>query len=212
MGEIVAGFGVSHSPRAPEEVQKAGPSHPLVPLFAHVTEAVEATKPDVLIIFDCDHFNTFFLNNWPIFAIGVSDRTAGPNDGTNMPRYELKGHPALATHIHRYCVEEAGFDLTLLQEFEVDHSIVVPLHFVPPSQSIPIIPIFINGFVPPLPTSQRCHALGQAVRAAVSRLHNRCESGSWQAASSRSRLVAPKSRPAGVKVSPIQAGGCASPN
>jgi len=166
MGEIVAGFGVSHSPHAPEAVRKAGASHPLVPLYARVTEAVETARPDVLIVFDCDHFSTFFLDNWPIFAIGVAERTAGPNDGTVMPRYALKGHAALAAHIHRHCVR-AGFDLTLLQDFEVDHSIVVPLHFMPPTQSIPIIPIFINGFVPPLPTSQRCHALGQAVRAAV---------------------------------------------
>ena len=166
MGEIVAGFGVSHSPHAPEQVRKTGASHPLLPLYAHVTEAIEAAKPDVLIVFDCDHFSTFFFDNWPIFAVGVTDRFAGPNDGTVMPRYELKGHTALATHIHQHCVR-GGFDLTLLQDFEVDHSIVVPLHFVPPSQTIPIVPFFVNGFVPPLPTSQRCHALGQAVRAAV---------------------------------------------
>jgi gallate dioxygenase len=164
--EIVAGFGVSHSPHAPEEVRKTGADHPLLPLYARVSEAVEAVKPDVLIIFDCDHFSTFFLDNWPIFAIGLADRMAGPNDMTVMPRYELKGHPALAAHIHRHCVA-SGFDLALLQDFEVDHSIVVPLHFIPPTQSIPIIPIFINGFVPPLPSSRRCHALGRSVRAAV---------------------------------------------
>src|SRR5687767_13353321 len=104
MGEVVAGFGVSHSPHAPEAVRKAWPNHPLVPLYARVSEAVAATKPGALIIFDCDHFSTFFLDNWPIFAIGVADRTAGPNDGTTMPRYELKGHAALAGHIHRHCV------------------------------------------------------------------------------------------------------------
>jgi hypothetical protein len=166
MAEVVAGFGVSHSPHAPEAVRKTGASHPLVPLYARVSEAVEAARPDALIVFDCDHFSTFFLDNWPIFAIGVADRIGGPNDGTVMPRYELKGHPGLAAHIHWHCVR-SGFDLALLQDFEVDHSVLVPLHFMPPTQSIPIIPIFINGFVPPLPTSQRCHALGKAVRAAV---------------------------------------------
>jgi len=166
MGEIVSGFGVSHSPHAPEAVRKANGDHPLMPLYERVARAVTETKPDVLIVFDCDHFSTFFLDNWPIFAIGVSDRSAGPNDGTVMPRYEMKGHAALATHIRQHCIQ-SGFDLTLLQDFEVDHSIVVPVHLIPPTQSIPIIPIFINGFVPPLPSSQRCHALGQAVRAAV---------------------------------------------
>jgi hypothetical protein len=166
MGEIVAGYGVSHSPHAPEAVRKTGASHPLLPLYAHVSEAMQADRPDVLIVFDCDHFSTFFLDNWPIFAIGVTDHFAGPNDGTVMPQYQLKGHAALATHIHQHCVR-SGFDLALLQEFEVDHSIVVPFHFMPAIQAIPVIPIFINGFVPPLPTAQRCHALGRAVRDAV---------------------------------------------
>lgn len=166
MGAIVAGFGVPHSPHAPEQVRKSGPDHPLLRLYANVSAAVETVKPDVLIVFDCDHFSTFFLDNWPIFAIGVDDRTAGPNDGTVMPRYQVTSHAALASHIRSECVH-AGFDLTLLQHFEVDHSIMVPLHFVPPAQSVPVIPIFINGFVPPLPSAQRCHALGQTVRRAV---------------------------------------------
>jgi hypothetical protein len=166
MAEIVAGFGVSHSPHAPEEVRRTGPDHPLLALYRRVTEAVEAARPDVLIVFDCDHFSTFFLDNWPIFAIGVAERIAGPNDGTVMPRYEVPGQAALAAHIHRHCVA-SGFDLALLQDFEIDHSIMVPLHFMPPAQAIPIVPIFINGFVPPLPSSQRCHALGRAVRSAV---------------------------------------------
>jgi aromatic ring-opening dioxygenase catalytic subunit (LigB family) len=166
MGEIVSGFGVSHSPHAPEAVRKANGDHPLVPLYARVAEAITQTQPDVLIVFDCDHFSTFFLDNWPIFAIGVADRISGPNDGTVMPRYDLNGHAALATHIRKHCVT-SGFDLTLLQDFEVDHSILVPLHFMPPTQSIPIIPVFINGFVPPLPSAQRCHVLGRTIREAV---------------------------------------------
>ena len=32
---------------------------------------------------------------------------------------------------------------------------------------IPVVPIFINGLAPPLPSAQRCYALGEAVRAAI---------------------------------------------
>ncbi len=166
MGEVVAGFGVPHSPHIPEQVKKQGPSHPVVPRYARVAEAIAAARPDVLLVFDCDHFSTFFLDNLPIFAVGVADRTAGPNDRTPMPRYEVPVHAALAAHLRSSGVE-AGFDLALLQDFEVDHSIMVPLHFMTPGMTIPIIPIFINCFVPPLPSARRCYALGQAMRAAV---------------------------------------------
>jgi protocatechuate 4,5-dioxygenase beta chain len=94
MGKIVAGFGVPHSPHVPEAVRKDGPSHPVVPLYARVAAAIEAVSPDVLVVFDCDHFSTFFLDHLPIFAVGVDDRTAGPNDGTVMPRYQVPSSSA----------------------------------------------------------------------------------------------------------------------
>ena len=55
-------------------------------------------EPDVLIIFTDDHFNTFFLDNFPTFAIGIADATAGPNDQTPMPRYNVAVPGALAAH------------------------------------------------------------------------------------------------------------------
>lgn len=165
MGEIVAGFGVPHSPHLPEQVRQNG-NHPAVALYAQVAAAIEAARLDALIVFDCDHFSTFFLDNLPIFAIGVADRTAGPNDHTVMPRYDVAVHGALAAHLRQSGIA-AGFDIALLQDFEIDHSIMVPLHFLDPRMTIPIVPVFINCFVPPLPSARRCHALGRALRVAV---------------------------------------------
>jgi hypothetical protein len=165
MGEIVAGFGVPHSPHLPALVAKEGPQ-PSNRLYDRVAQAIDAAQPDVLIVFDCDHFSTFFLDNLPVFAVGVGDRTAGPNDMTPMPRYEVPMHGGLAAHLREVGID-SGFDLTLLQDFEIDHSIMVPLHFMTPRMHIPIIPVFINCFVPPLPSARRCYALGQMVRKAV---------------------------------------------
>jgi protocatechuate 4,5-dioxygenase beta chain len=131
-----------------------------------MAEAIEAVAPDVLVVFDCDHFSTLFLNNLPTFSIGVAEKTTGPNDYTPMPRYEVPVHAALAAHLRTEGIA-AGFDLSLVQDFEVDHSIMVPLHFLSPHMNIPIVPIFINCFVPPLPSARRVYALGQAIRAAV---------------------------------------------
>jgi aromatic ring-opening dioxygenase catalytic subunit (LigB family) len=166
VAQIVAGFGAPHSPHVPEQVRVQGPSHPVVPLYARMAEAIEAAAPDVLVVFDCDHFSTFFLDNLPTFAIGVDDKTAGPNDQTPMPRYEVPVHAALASHLRAEGIA-AGFDLSLLQDFDVDHSVMVPLHFLTPRMNIPIIPVFINCFVPPVPSARRCYALGQAIRAAA---------------------------------------------
>jgi aromatic ring-opening dioxygenase catalytic subunit (LigB family) len=55
----------------------------------------------------------------------------------------------------------------MTQNYSVDHSVTVPLHFLTPDMQVPVIPFFISGHVPPLPPAQRCYALGQAVARAI---------------------------------------------
>ena len=43
----------------------------------------------------------------------------------------------------------------------------MPLHFLTPALDVPIVPVFIAGIAPPLPTARRCFALGELVRDAV---------------------------------------------
>ena len=55
----------------------------------------------------------------------------------------------------------------MTQEFTVDHSVVVPLHFMTPKMDVPVIPIFVSGHLAPLPSARRCFALGETVRHAI---------------------------------------------
>jgi hypothetical protein len=127
----------------------------------------ESLRPDAAVIFATDHLNTFFFENLPILAIGVDDEFAGPND--EVPTVHRRTVPSLARfggHLHAAAVE-AGFDISSVREFEVDHSVIVPLHFLSPAFRVPVIPIFVSTHNAPRPTSHRCFALGETVRAAV---------------------------------------------
>jgi hypothetical protein len=167
MAEIVAGFGVPHTPMFPELVEREGPQCETAQLYRAVAEHLEAVQPDVLVVFDSDHLNTFFYNNLPAFCVGVADQTEGPNDSNaKIPHYVVPVAEGMARQVHQAGTKQ-GFDLAQSQEFEVDHSILVPLHFLTPHMQIPILPVFINGVAPPLPLAQRCYALGQMIRAAV---------------------------------------------
>jgi protocatechuate 4,5-dioxygenase beta chain len=166
MAEIVAAFGMPHNPGSPALVARDGPQCETARFYAEMARHIEAVAPDVLLIFTDDHFNTFFLDNFPTFAIGIADATAGPNDQTPMPHYKVAVAGALAAHIRASALER-GFDLSLAQDFDVDHAVMVPLHFLTPDMRIPVLPVFINCLAPPLPQARRCFALGQAVRAAV---------------------------------------------
>jgi aromatic ring-opening dioxygenase catalytic subunit (LigB family) len=166
MAQIVAGYGMPHNPGAPALVAREGPQCETARFYAEIAKAIEAAAPDVLIVFTDDHFNTFFLDNFPTFAIGIAEATAGPNDQTPMPHYKVAVPGALAAHIRASAIAQ-GFDIALVQDFEVDHAVMVPLHFLTPHMKTPVLPIFINCLVPPLPTARRCYALGEAVRAAI---------------------------------------------
>jgi protocatechuate 4,5-dioxygenase beta chain len=166
MAEIVAGIGVPHAPSSPAVVAKQGPDGTLARHYADVARHLADIAPDVLVVFSNDHFNTFFLDNFPTFAIGAAETTSGPNDQTPMPRYELAVHAALARHLRARGIED-GFDLAIAEEFGLDHSFMVPMHFLNTETKIPIVPIWVNGFLPPLPSAPRCYALGRSLRAAV---------------------------------------------
>src|ERR687895_2245502 len=119
MAEIVAAVGVPHTPSAPSEVAREGPSCETAQLFDAVASHLAAVEPDVLVIFDSDHLNTFFLDNLPLLSVGVAERTSGPNDGTpGLPRYEVPMHEQLAQSVRTYAIQ-SGFELGLTQEFEV---------------------------------------------------------------------------------------------
>jgi len=167
MARIVAGFGVPHTPVFPFFVKREGPDCETAKLFAAQKEQLAAARPDVIVMFDTDHLNTFFLDNLPIFAVGVDKAFTGPNDEPReMPIYTIPSAVDLAAHIRKAVVED-GFDAALTQHFSVDHSVAVPLHFLTPDMSIPVIPFFISGHLPPLPPARRCYALGQAVARAI---------------------------------------------
>jgi len=163
----VGGVGVPHRPALPAEVARTGPTHEAAQLFRAVEAELQAVQPEVVIVFTADHLNTFFLDNLPLLSVGVAETTSGPNDGTpGLPRYELAVHAELAQHLRRQGIQHS-FDLAVTQEFEVDHSVLVPLHFLAPARQVPIVPIFIGGIVPPLPLARRCFALGQMLAHAI---------------------------------------------
>jgi aromatic ring-opening dioxygenase catalytic subunit (LigB family) len=163
MAQIVGTIGIPHNPNAPAQVAKEGPESETARLYARVAADLAALQPDLLVMFDTDHLNTFFLDNLPVFAIGVDEGFSGPNDDVpGMPAYTVPSNPRFAAHLHAQAVQ-AGFDLASVQQFQVDHSVLVPLHFLNPGMRIPVVPVFVNGHVPPLPSARRCLALGAAV-------------------------------------------------
>jgi protocatechuate 4,5-dioxygenase beta chain len=168
MAELVAAVGVPHSPHYPSQYPKDGPEATSANYRAIKTH-LDAANADAIVVIANDHFNTFFLNNFPTFAIGVAEASSGPNDQAKMPHYDFAIHSELASHVLGTGVNE-GFDFAVTQEFGVDHAVLVPLHYLTDGVKSPVVPIWVNAFVKPLPTARRSYALGAMVRGAIASL------------------------------------------
>lgn len=164
MAKFVTAIGVPHTPHFPGVAEKQGTNSKITVLFEKVRKELEAAKPDLILVFTSDHFVGFFYDNMPAFCIGTFEKGFGPQElSRTMPIYHISGHAAFAKALHKFGLDE-GFDLSSSAELKLDHALMVPLHFMTPSMNIPVVPIFINGHVPPLPRADRSLALGQMVR------------------------------------------------
>jgi protocatechuate 4,5-dioxygenase beta chain len=193
MAEIVAAVGVPHTPVYPSQFRKDGPE--AAPRnFRAIKEHLDAAQPDAIVVISNDHFNTFFLDNFPTFAIGVAETSSGPNDQTKMPRYDFAVQSSLAAHVLKVAMNE-GFDFSVVQDFAVDHSMLVPLHFLTDGVRTPMVPVWVNAFVKPWPTARRCHALGRMLKGAIASMPQRMRVAVLAAGSFSLEIAGPKLNP-----------------
>jgi aromatic ring-opening dioxygenase catalytic subunit (LigB family) len=169
MASIVAGIGLPHSPGFPSHVARRGEDCEEAVLYRELETRLVETRPDLIVMLANDHFNTFFLDNFPLIAVGAASATSGPNDFTPMPNYEVRSEEQLALDIRRSLIR-AEFDVAITQEFTLDHAFMVPWHFICSRLAVPMIPIFIDCFSDPLPRAKRMWDFGLALRAAISAL------------------------------------------
>lgn len=128
--------------------------------FSVLRSDLRAARPDVLIVVANDQFVNFFFDNVPTFFVTLADEVRG-----RFTRHEFRyrNHPELGRAILEAGVA-AGLDLSFGEDVELQHTQTVPLHFLLPEPEIPILPIFVNTWIEPLPTPARCYALGRLIR------------------------------------------------
>lgn len=165
MGQIVAAMATVHAPqlftRPPEEDPAQLDAD--IAAMRELGKTLDETKPDALIIFGSDHLETFFLHAVPTFAIIAGERATAAFAGRN---YAPPVHQALAEDLLDKLVR-AGFDMAYSQDALLGHSFAAPFEWVMQGRDIPVVPVFINTYLPPLPTPRRCEALGKAIAAII---------------------------------------------
>jgi hypothetical protein len=132
--------------------------------FGLLREVLDAARPDALLVVANDQFVNFFYNNIPTFCLGVGTETRGQ---FAHHAFAYPCHEALARELLAALIEE-GFDLAFSEKLDLEHTQMVPLHYVlPPGGPTPLVPLFVNTWVAPQPTPRRCYALGAALARAI---------------------------------------------
>ncbi len=126
-------------------------------------EALASAEPEVCVIVGSNHFRGFWLDLMPPFTMGVDVVEAVGEHGT--PKGALPTRPDVAQAIHRGLLD-ADFDVAMSTNMLVDHGISHAVQYVVP-EGVPIVPIVVNVFGPPLPSLRRCLALGDALRSTL---------------------------------------------
>ncbi len=174
MAKITASVFTSHVPAIGAALDLKKDHEPYwQPLFAGYEKSkawMKANTPDVIILVFNDHATAFDLSMIPTFAIGCAESYEPADEGWGKrPVPVVKGHAALSAHIASEVIQQ-DFDLTIVNEMDVDHGLTVPLSLMCGQVSewpCPVIPFAVNVVQYPVPSGNRCLNLGKAIRKAV---------------------------------------------
>lgn len=128
--------------------------------FTVLRSNLEQARPDVLIVVANDQFVNFFFDNIPTFFVSVGTEVKGR---FTRHRFEYKNHADLGRRILKAGVAH-GLDLSFGEKVELQHTQTVPLYFLLREPTIPILPIYVNTWIEPLPAPRRCYELGKVIR------------------------------------------------
>ena len=165
MAEIVAAAAAVHAPqllsRPPhEDPAKLDGSTDALRRFGAV---LDDTRPDVILLIGLDHLETFWLEAVPAFTLILSPRVeAHYTDRVRVAQV----HTELATHLLKGVIAQ-DFDLTYSQDAVLGHAFLTPLEYIVGDRGIPIVPLLVNTYLPPIPSPRRAYAFGQAIARAL---------------------------------------------
>ena len=174
MAKITAGVATSHVPAigAAIDLGKTADDYwkPVFAGYEFSKDWIAREKPDVVFLVYNDHASAFSLKTIPTFAIACGEAFKPADEGWGpRPVPTVKGCPDLAWHIAQSVIQD-DFDLTVMNEMDVDHGLTVPLSLMfgqPEAWPCLVIPLLVNVVVYPPPSGQRCYDLGKAIARAV---------------------------------------------
>jgi 2,3-dihydroxyphenylpropionate 1,2-dioxygenase len=125
-------------------------------LLGGVGDKLKAMKPDICIVIANDHAHQFLLHCTASFTMHIGGIAEGSFAGRDY-QYPVASQASL--DLLRYA-QRNNVDPAFTSNAKIDYAFGIPLDFTG-IDSIPILPIFVNAYVPPQPSIERCFAFGR---------------------------------------------------
>jgi len=172
MAELVAVVASTHNPRifwnrdcADEKQFEAMEAN-----FRRVRDMLAQSRPDIIVAVANDHFNNFFFDNMPTFAVATGPVFEGPfwyeAEIMSLPRYRAAVSLDVSHYILRNGIEQ-GIQFSQVHAFRIDHAFTLPLSYLRPEQDLGLVPIVTNAFGYPIAPNRRWYELGQFLARAI---------------------------------------------
>ena len=124
-----------------------------------VGDDLRALEPDVIGILANDHLENHLLHTVPSFMIHTGARISGSFAGRDFS-WPVDG--ARAADVVRE-LQRQGFDPAFSLNAGVGYEFGIPLTFLGFDHGTRVMPMYVNSYIPPQPSSDRCYAFGQAL-------------------------------------------------
>ena len=161
MGEIVAAMASCHAPQLLSRPPDEDPAQldASIAAMGQLGRLLDETRPDVLLFLGSDHLETFSQTCVPTFAMIAGASAQAEFAGRE---YDWPIHHGVANHLLEGLVR-ADFDISYSEDAMLGHTFAVPMEFLLEKRDIPIVPIHTNVYMPPLPSTRRCAAVGRKI-------------------------------------------------
>ena len=169
MSRVVLGVGASHTTLMNtqwDKVDHLDRAHAFRNALAEAGSLLAAARPDLVVIIGSNHFRGMWLDLMPAFTIGVDEVLGAGEHGTPSGAQEVD--PPAARHLCEAMLD-LDIDIAFSTRLQVDHGISHPIQYLMPV-GVPVVPIVVNCFGPPLPRLERALALGAGLRDAIASL------------------------------------------
>jgi 2,3-dihydroxyphenylpropionate 1,2-dioxygenase len=160
---VIGGAMLPHAPQfftMPDTEDKANVER-VRTVAAEIGARLRALAPDLWIIFSNDHAEQFFHQAAPPFTIHVGGEATGEFAGR---KFHWRIPSEISFELVRALYRQ-NFDPAFTSTARIDYAIGIPLTHI--GHTDPVLPIYVNAYLPPQPTMERCYSFGQAIARTV---------------------------------------------